>query len=220
MGFDPVSIGVMATTTALGAYSSSQTAKAQNRASEQNAQLTRDEAQRRYVLESGIATQQMDEQSMLAMEKMTDISRAFLQAKGQAKAIQAESGVGGNVAKRAEAITRTKASEAKGQVAKEIDTNVINIANGMLANKIDTEAILAKAQANKTNVGLATLNGAMSGFSVGMSMGSGIKSLSQTKGVGNGLTQTQTDFMNATRNMDAGGVARVGGAWTKAGLFK
>lgn len=167
-------------TAAVGAYSANQSARAQNRASKQNAKLTREEAQRRYAFETGIAEQQMEEQRSLAMEQMTDISRAFISQVGQAKAVQAETGVSGVSAQRAKALDRTKASEAKGQVAKEIDTNVINIANGMLANKIDTEAILAKAQANKTNVGLATLNGAVSGFATGMSMSSSFN----TKGVG------------------------------------
>jgi hypothetical protein len=175
-------ITAVAVSAAVGAYSSSQATKASNRASEQNARLTREEAKRRYALESGIAQQQMSEQQNLAMEKMTDISRAFLLASSQDKVIQAETGVGGNVQQRMEAINRTKASEAKGQVAKELDTNVINIANGMLANKIDTEAILAKAQAEKRSVALAALNGAISGASTGMQIGGAFRSASTTMG--------------------------------------
>lgn len=175
-------ITAVAGTAVVGAYSSSQATKASNRASEQNARLTREEAKRRYALESGIAQQQMSEQQNLAMEKMTDISRAFLLASSQDKVIQAETGVGGNVQQRMEAINRTKASEAKGQVAKELDTNVINIANGMLANKIDTEAILAKAQAEKKSAALAILSGAISGASTGLQIFGALRSASTTMG--------------------------------------
>ena len=61
-------ITAVAATAVVGAYSSSQATKASNRASEQNARLTREEAKRRYALESGIAQQQMSEQQNLAME--------------------------------------------------------------------------------------------------------------------------------------------------------
>lgn len=189
-------ITAVAGTAIVGAYGSSQATKASNRASEQNARLTREEAKRRYELESGIAQQQMSEQQNLAMEKMTDISRAFLLASSQDKVIQAETGVGGNVQQRMEAINRTKASEAKGQVAKELDTNVINIANGMLANKIDTEAILAKAQAEKKSVALAILSGAISGASTGLQIGGALRSVSTTMGsvASDGLAQASSKY--------------------------
>lgn len=189
-------ITAVAGTAVVGAYSSIQGTRASNRASEQNARLTREEAKRRYTLESGIAQQQMTEQQNLAMEKMTDISRAFLLASSQDKVIQAETGVGGNVQQRMEAINRTKASEAKGQVAKELDTNVINIANGMLANKIDTEAILAKAQAEKKSVALAALSGAVSGASTGFQLGGALRSVSTTMGsvASDGLAQASSKY--------------------------
>lgn len=189
-------ITAVAGTAVVGAYSSSQATKASNRASEHNARLTREEAKRRYALESGIAQQQMSEQQNLAMEKMTDISRAFLLASSQDKVIQAETGAGGNVQQRMEAINRTKASEAKGQVAKELDTNVINIANGMLANKIDTEAILAKAQAEKKSVALSTLNGAISGASTGLQIFGAFSSASTTMGSvsSDGLSQASSKY--------------------------
>ena len=104
-----------------------------------------DSAERRYQLKKSVAEGQMTEQQQLATEKMTDISRAFLQAKGTAKAVQAESMVGGNVQKIKEFQLDSKETEAKGKVAREIDTNVINIAQGMLASKIDTEAIIDEA---------------------------------------------------------------------------
>lgn len=187
-------ITAVVATAAVGAYSSSQATKASNRASEQNARLTREEAKRRYALESGIAQQQMSEQQNLAMEKMTDISRAFLLASSQDKVIQAETGVGGNVQQRMEAINRTKASEAKGQVAKELDTNVINIANGMLANKIDTEAIIAKAQAEKRSVFLSALSGGISGAATGMQIGGAFRSASTTMGSVDGLAQASSKY--------------------------
>jgi pimeloyl-CoA synthetase len=162
---------ISAGTAAYGAYSSAQ---AQNKASE----VAQDNATRRYALESGVAESQMEEQQELALEKMTEITRGFLKAKGQATAVQAETMVTGNVAKRLEADRRIKESEAKGKVAKEIDTNVINIAQGMIANKIDTEAILAEAESKKKNsLAIATdmtmtgLSGYSSGYSTAKQMG-------------------------------------------------
>ena len=182
----------------IGAYSSSQATRSANKASEQNARLTREEAKRRYALEAGVSRQQMSEQQNMAMEKMTEISRAFLLASSTDTAIQAETGVAGNVQQRMEAVNRTKASEAKGQVAKEIDTNVINIANGMLANKIDTEAILAKAQAEKKSVFLSALSGGISGALTGMQIGGALRSAGTTMGSAtsssNGMAQASSQY--------------------------
>ncbi len=111
------------------------------------------------------------------MEQMTDISRKFLEAKGKAVAIQADTGVSGVSAQRSEAITRTKFSEAKGKVAREVDTNIINVANNMLANKIDTEALIAEAESKKQSVFTNTILGAIQGGTSGISMASGLKSL-------------------------------------------
>jgi hypothetical protein len=177
MAWVAVTVGV------IGAYSANQSAKATNRASEQ----AKESERRRYLLQSGIAKNQMEEQQGMALEKMTDISRAFIKAKGTATASQAESGVGGNVQQRMKSIQNTKASEAKGKVAKEIDTNVINIANGMLAKKVDTDAIIAEAESRKQNVAMNTIiggiNGAVSGYSLGKSI----------KGVSNDLLSNAPD---------------------------
>ena len=116
----------------------------------------------------------MEEQNQLALEKMTAVTRQFIKAKGTAKAIQAETMVGGNVAKIAKADMRLKESETKGKVAKEIDTNVINIAQGMIAKKIDTEALVAEALSKKksgmsllTDSAMAGVQGGLSGFQLG-----------------------------------------------------
>ena len=129
-----IGAGVGTTSTFLGA-------DAQNESIEQAIK----NSQRRYALKSSIAENQMTEQEQEAMGKMTDVARAFLKAKGTAKAVQAESGVGGNVQKIQEFQLASKEAETKGKVAKEIDTNVINIAQDMLANKIDTEAMIDEA---------------------------------------------------------------------------
>ena len=160
----------------VGAYSANQSSKATNKASEQ----AQENERRRYLLQSGIAKNQMEEQQGIALEKMTDISREFIKAKGTATAVQAESGVSGNVQQRMKSIQNTKASEAKGKVAQEVNTNVINIANGMLAKKVDTDAIIAEAESRKQNVAVNTIIGGISGAVSGYSMGKSISS--STKG--------------------------------------
>jgi len=155
-----VAMGVVAGVTA---YSNRQQTKKNNR----RLDVQRFESKRRYGIQSGIADQQMEEQESIAREKMTDISRAFLKAKGRATVIQAESGVGGNLEKRMKFTQRAKASEAKGKVAKEVDINNINIAQGMLAKKIDTEQTMANARAGKESVLASTVIGAVQGGTKG-----------------------------------------------------
>ena len=163
-------ITAVAASTAVGAYSANQSAKAQNR----QARLAEENAERRYAIEAGVASQQMEEQQSIAFEKMTDVTRQFLQSQGQAVAIQAETGVSGKTAQRMEAVTRTKFSEAKGKVAQEVNTNVINIAQGMLASKVDTEALIAEARARRRNVGIDTMLGGVQGGVQGYMLGSSI----------------------------------------------
>lgn len=162
--------GTVAVLSVVQADQANKRADAQAEAQERN-------AERRYRLKSGVAKNQMEEQQGIATEKMTDITRAFLKARGQARAVQAESGVGGNIQKRIESVRKLKASEAKGKVAKEVDTNVINIAQGMLAEKIDTEALIADAQLQKkSSFEIATnlVGAGMSGFASGYNLGSSL----------------------------------------------
>lgn len=166
---------------AAGAYTSSSAANATANA-QSEAQI--ENANRKYRLESGVSNQQMEEQQGLAMEKMTEISREFLKVKSTAEAQQAESGVAGVSAERIKAVTSTKESEAKGKVAKEINTNVVNIAQGMLASKIETEGIIAdaKARMNPKNVMFDTImggiQGGIQGYSMSKSMLGGLESKS------------------------------------------
>lgn len=159
------------TTAALTGYSAYASAEAANEQADNQAEA----ANRKYRLESGVASNQMEEQQVNAMSEMTEVSRAFLQAKSTAEAQRAESGVSGVSAQRAKAVMSTKESEAKGKVAREIDTNVVNIAQGMLASKIDTESIIADANSKKRNVMFDTIIGGIQGGLQGYSMG---KSLS------------------------------------------
>ena len=198
---------------AMSAYSAYSGAKATNQASAQ----AEAEAQRRYALQSSIAKNQMEEQQSIAMEKMTDISREFLKAKSQATAVQAETMVGGNTAQRISASTRSKASEAKSRVATEANTNIINIANDMLAKKIDTEAIVAQARIKRKNVGIDTIVGGVSGALQGYAMNSSLQGLSSSS---NTLTPVQQNFLTATNGMSADRVASIGASWTQSGVFK
>jgi len=189
----------MGTSAVIGAYSASESAKANNEAMSQ----TQDNAVRRYELQADIAEQQMEEQQGIARDKMTDVTRAFLVAKGKSTAIQAETMVGGNVSQKLEAVERTKYSEAKGKVAKEVDTNVINIANDMLAKQVDTEAIISEAESKKKNVFTSMLTGGVSGAISGYQMGSSISSPTTSVGVkstGVSASSSTNIFTNTTRS--------------------
>jgi len=177
--------GTMAVVSAYGAYS-------MDKAGNEQADRESRKAKQRYAIKTGIAENQMEEQNMLALEKMTDVTRKFLIAKGTGKAVQAETMVGGNLQKIKERDLRIKESETKGKVAKEIDINVINIAQGMIAEKIDTDALVAEALAKKKS-GLQMLTNAslagMKGYSVGSSFA---KSLSSAPSVASGGTPVKT----------------------------
>lgn len=108
-----------------------------------------DNANRRYALKSKNAENQMEEQKSLALEKMTEVTRAFLKNKGTMKAAQAETMVGGNIAKRLKHQNARQASEEKGQVAKTTNANIVNIAQGMLSERVDTEAQVRELESRK-----------------------------------------------------------------------
>lgn len=164
-------------TAALGAFSGYSSAKTAN----MSAKAQEKEAKRRYALQSGTAKNQLEEQRGIAREKMTEISKQFLAASGSMQAASGESLTGGNVRSRIKRDLGSKESEAKSKVAQEINTNAINIAQGMLAEKIDTEAIIGQARLSKQSVLLGTLNGGLQGASTGMSLASGIKGFKSPK---------------------------------------
>lgn len=158
--------------TALGVYSSTSAAKAQNAAAtraEQN-------AQQRYNIENSQTVSMMEEQQNIATEKMTEVSLDFMKQLGTFEAASAETLTGGNVRQRQKFDLLAKEGKVKGQVAKEINTNIINLAQGMLTSKIDTQAMIAEAAASRQNVALAGVSGAIDGFSSGVGLASsGIK---------------------------------------------
>lgn len=170
MAFFATSTWVVAGMTAAGSVMQSQAANKQAKQAQQN-------ASRRYGLNASIAQNQMEEQRSLAMEKMTEVSRKFLLAKGTMQAVQAETMVGGNVQKRLEAQRRTTESETKGQVAKQANANVLNIAQGMLAKKIDTEATIAELEARKKNSLTIAMEAGLTGAQSAISFESGLKNL-------------------------------------------
>lgn len=157
---------VTAAMVGVGAYSSYDSAKRQNDATEASAE----QARRKYLMENSIATEQIEEQDQIAMEKMTEVSRAFLKAKGSATAIQAESGVTGNVAKRFKADMRKGESESKQNLIRETQTNKENIARGMLANKIDLNTTIANLNAQRVNTTLSTITGGIQMGATGYSL--------------------------------------------------
>lgn len=191
----------------VGAYSASESAKANNRA----AGRAQANAARRYELQADQAEAMMDEQQIIARDKMTDVTRAFLVAKGKSKAIQAETMVTGASSQRVEAVQRSKFSEAKGKIAQEVDTNVINIAQDMITKKIDTEATIAEAESKKKNVftetAMGAIQGGMQGYSLGSSMGGSTKPDTGKVGV---KKDTPTSFAGAQDAFVTGDVGGVG----------
>lgn len=156
------------------------------------ASATQANALQRYGVQAAIAQTQMQQQQDIAREKMTDVTLQFLAAKGKMATAQAESGVAGNVQKRLKLNLRTKASKIKSDIARDVDTNVVNIANKMLINKIDTDKTMADAQAQKTSTAGALLKAGFAattsyaqagGFATstpkGVSVGQGIMGSSQ-----------------------------------------
>lgn len=199
-----VAIGVGVVAAGVSAYSSSENAKAQIEAQENASEEARENARRRYELKSGVSKNQMEEQKNLALEKMTDITRETLKVKATQKVAQIESGVTGNLAKRKESLLRLKSSEAKGKVAKETDTNNINIARGMLAEKIDTEALIREAnlrESSTANIALNTLSSAVQGFSQGFSVANSFSSkLDVSSSSVKGTARTGQPYSTKTSN--------------------
>lgn len=190
-----VIVGSMA---AMSAYSANQAGRSANRQS----RLAQENADRKYRLESGISEQQMEEQNQMALEQMTEVSREFLKAKSTLEAQRAESGVAGVTQQRIKANVATKESEAKGKVAKEINTNIVNIAQGMLAKKIDTDAIIREAESKKRNVALDTVLGGIQGGLQGYSMGKSVGS--STQGVGNNINSSYKPTTSANYGTSSG----------------
>jgi len=176
-------------------------------------QQTQENASRRYDIQGSIAQNQMQEQAVFARDAMTDISLKFLKAKDTAKTAILESGTTGNSKKRILRNYDIQASKAKGKVAQDANTNVINIAQGMIAKKIDTEAVIASAEANKKSSLGILVDAGLAGVGTYQSMGGtfgGSKSLTAPQ-------QAIVDFSNS--GASAGDVANMGARWTKSGIF-
>lgn len=194
-----MSFMISATTAFAGvsAYGAYQSAVAGN----EQADRASDNARRRYEVKSGISKNQMEEQQTIALEKMTDVTRQFMKARGQAKAIQAETGVAGITEQKKIFDFGAKESETKGRVAKEIDTNVINIAQGMLADKVDTDAMIQEALSKKkgslsilTDTVVAGAGGALQGYQLGSGL-SKLSSPSTLSGTTPAVSTQETGFL-------------------------
>lgn len=151
-------------------------------------------ANRRYAMKGKNAENQMDEQKSLAFEKMTEVTRGFLKTKGTMQAVEAETMVTGNVAKRLKGAARRESSEAKGQVAKVANANIKNIAQDMLAEKIDTEAVLSELESRKKSSLQIAIDAGVAGVGTYVGLGSdltgakpkntGVKDTTNITGVG------------------------------------
>jgi NCAIR mutase (PurE)-related protein len=154
---------------ALSMYSTRSSMKAQG----QQARNQAEAQSKRYALQADIAKSQMLEQDQIAMEEMLKVKKAFKAKTGTMEAVQAESLVTGKTAEKRKFLAKTQESEALGKVATEVDTNKQNIANNMLAKKIDSDAIIADARAktlSKSDAILGMLTAGASGAASGAMM--------------------------------------------------
>lgn len=149
------------------AYSSYANGQANNA----SAQAGQENAWRRYAIQSENADAQGQEQHQLALEKMTEVTRMFLANRGKMEVAQAETMVGGNVAKRLAKQNATDASEEKGQIAKTANANIVNIAQNLLGDKVDTEAQVMEFQSRKKSSMQLLLDAGVSGVSTFASFG-------------------------------------------------
>jgi len=172
MSFMYVAIGTAALS-AGATYMSGEAANASAEAGQAN-------AKRRFALKSKNAENQMEEQKSLAMEKMTEVTRQFLLTKGTMEVARAESGVGGNVAQRLKMQANTDASEAKGQVAKVTNSNIVNIAQDMIAEKVDTDAMMMELESRKKSSLQLLVDSGLAGASTFVSMG-GMSGFTESK---------------------------------------
>ena len=152
---------------AVSAYSAYSSAEQANNQAEQAA----NNANRKYALNASQSKNQMNQQKQLATSKMTEVSKAFLKARGTDTALQAETMVGGNLQKRLKFNTATQFTNAKDKVGSEIETNIMNIANGLLVDKINTEGAIADANARRQNVAMNTIIGGVQGAAQGYQLG-------------------------------------------------
>ena len=145
-------------------------AQATNRAASQSQQDILD----RWEWQAMIGKEQIQEQQQDVLSKTTDITRKFLTTKGKMVASQAGMGVTGKTAQRMALMTRAKASELKSKVMKEAETNVVNIANNVMAKKLDADANINKLQSQKKSTAAILMSAAMagmSGYSTGLKFG-------------------------------------------------
>lgn len=162
--FQPITLSwIQFAVAGLSAFTAASSASAANRA----AAREEENIIRRYELQADIAKSQIEEQRQIARDKMTEVSLKFLAIRGKEAVTQAETMVGGKLAKRKAFMARAKESEVKSKVAKEVDTNVVNIAQDMVAKKIDADAMIAEARSKKQNVFTATVIGGLQGYMAG-----------------------------------------------------
>lgn len=182
MAFFAASTWVVGGLAAASAYSSYSAASEQDENNAISAAQQQANTKRRYAIKSKISKSQMEEQRSLAMEKMTEVTRNFLATKGTMETMQAETMVAGNVAKRLKASARTTASEEKGQVAKVADSNITNIAQDMLSEKVDSEALLMQSDYKRKSTLSMLTNAGIAGVSTFVGAGGLTNTSSGVKG--------------------------------------
>lgn len=153
----------MAAMGAASAYMASSSANAQAKRMEQN-------ALQQSAFQNELSRTQMSEQQALALEQQTELNRNFMRERGTMTAMYAEGETTGKSMQRIERRLQSSYSEVKAQYNRETRTNIINIAQGALANKIDTERLIAEARSKRVSPLQTAMNmvqGAASGASTG-----------------------------------------------------
>lgn len=141
----------MASIAVASSYASTQAQNAQSK-------IMGDNARQQNAIAQAQAKSQIEEQQGFALEQQTQINRNFLKERGTMVAIQAEGETTGKSITRSQRKLASSYSEVKAQYNKETQTNIINIAQGALATKIDTDRMIMEAQAKRVSPMMRNLN--------------------------------------------------------------
>ncbi len=180
-----------------GGYNAYENAKAQNEAIKTQVKT----AERRYRQQKDLTELREIQQQQLAVVAGTKVQRDFMLANGNFIASVAETETSGNSVERIKADLRTKRDEAQGRVIENAQTNILNLANSLSAQREDQMIIAQNAIAKMKDPFTEALDGAISGAIQGLSFGAG---LSGAMSGGSSATSTVAD--NASTTATASGV--------------
>lgn len=180
-----------------GGYNAYENAKAQNEAIKTQVKT----AERRYRQQKDLTELREIQQQQLAVVAGTKVQRDFMLANGNFIASVAETETSGNSVERIKADLRTKRDEAQGRVIENAQTNILNLANSLSAQREDQMIIAQNAIAKMKDPFTEALDGAISGAMQGLNFGAGLSGV-----MSSGSSATSTVADNASATSTASGV--------------